>query len=140
MMFLVAVIVIQVTMELCAINAKKAFLGTILDLVKVRFYTFRILRVELLAKGPISVPKMILACNCSITGADGIACNRDFQCTCKTNFRGLTCGTCALGSIGENCNVCADGYNKTQSGECVASKLSFDTTGCPNKFWQAQLG
>ena len=39
-MFLVDVYAIQDTMELCAINAKMAFLRMILDLVKVLFYSF----------------------------------------------------------------------------------------------------
>ena len=34
------------------------------------------------------------ACNCHTKGSNGIACNSEFQCSCKNNYKGLICDAC----------------------------------------------
>ena len=79
-------------------------------------------------------------CNCNKRGSDEITCNSDFQCNCKTNYKGLTCDTCndnyfnfptcqscqcnRLGSVSLQCSSngicdCQDGYNGQKCSECA---------------------
>ena len=79
------------------------------------------------------------ACNCNNQGSNGIACNNDFQCSCKTNIKGLICDACndnffnfptcqscqcnSQGSVSLKCTSdgrcnCKTGYNGKKCREC----------------------
>ena len=108
-------------------------------------------KAKILTNSFLNLTNLCSDCKCNQRGSNGITCNSDFQCNCKTNYKGLICDTCndnhfnfptcqsclcnSLGSIslqcssngscdcqigyhGLKCSECAEGFLKSQSGEC----------------------
>ena len=91
-----------------------------------------------------------LACNCT-KGSSSIACDSKFQCSCKTNFKGLSCSSCndnfynyptcqscqcsPHGSVSLNCNSagkcgCNIGYSGVKCNDCADGFNKTQTGEC----------
>ena len=67
------------------------------------------------------------SCQCYLHGSANLTCNSDGKCGCK------------IGYVGVKCNECADGFNKTQIGECLSRKFLIFTNAEVDNFDQLDM-
>ena len=97
-------------------------------------------KAKILTNSFLNLTNLCSDCKCNQRGSNGITCNSDFQCNCKTNYKNLTCDTCIdnhfdfptcqscqcnkFGSVSLQCSSngkcnCYDGYNGQKCSECA---------------------